>query len=255
MQGSGVTVVEHTSQFFPLGVQTFHSRFKQGLLNIARHVAPNVHSRPPHQAREAFQSVSHCPSEMRLLRKEPRTGLGVPLPSLQKEVRMGLFTKDIKTMEDLYLHVLQDIYYAENQIKKALPDMIEKATNRNLTAAFKAHLEETEKQIGRLQQAFQLLGKDPKGTACPAIDGIIKEANEVAGECDNKKVLDAALIAAAQAVEHYEITRYGSMISWSEELGRDAIAKLLTTNLNEEKAADKKLTMIGEKKVNLKAAG
>jgi ferritin-like metal-binding protein YciE len=168
---------------------------------------------------------------------------------------VGLFTKDIKTMEDLYLHVLQDIYYAENQIKKALPDMIEKATNRDLTAAFKAHLEETERQIARLEQVFQLLGKAPKGTTCPAIDGIIKEANEVAGECDNKKVLDAALIAAAQAVEHYEITRYGTMISWSEELGRDAIAKLLTTNLNEEKAADKKLTTIGESKVNLKAAG
>ena len=168
---------------------------------------------------------------------------------------MGLFTKDIKTMDDLYLHVLQDIYYAENQIKKALPDMIEKATNRDLTAAFKAHLGETEKQIGRLEQAFKILGKEPKGTVCPAIDGIIKEANEVAGECDNKKVLDAALVAAAQAVEHYEITRYGTMIAWSEELGRDAIAKLLTTNLNEEKAADKKLSGIGEKTVNFKAAG
>jgi ferritin-like metal-binding protein YciE len=158
-------------------------------------------------------------------------------------------------MDDLYLHVLQDIYYAENQIKKSLPDMIEKATNRELTAAYKAHLEETEKQIGRLEQAFQLLGKEPKGTTCPAIDGIIKEANEVAGECHNKKVLDAALVAAAQAVEHYEITRYGTMIAWSEELGRDAIAKLLTTNLNEEKAADKQLSTIGEKMVNLKAAG
>jgi ferritin-like metal-binding protein YciE len=168
---------------------------------------------------------------------------------------MGLFSKDIKTMEDLYLHVLRDLYYAENQIKKALPDMIEKATNRELTAAFKAHLGETESQIGRLEQAFQLLGKEPKGTSCPAIDGIIKEANEVAGECDNKKVLDAALVAAAQAVEHYEITRYGTLISWSEELGRQAIAKLLNTSLNEEKAADKKLTSIGEKKVNLKAAG
>jgi ferritin-like metal-binding protein YciE len=168
---------------------------------------------------------------------------------------MGLFTKDIKSMDDLYLHVLQDIYYAENQIKKALPDMIEKATNRELSAAFKAHLGETESQIKRLEQAFQLLGKDPKGTTCPAIDGIIKEANEVAGECDNKQVLDAALVAAAQAVEHYEITRYGSLIAWSEELGRDAIARLLTTNLNEEKAADKKLTTIGEKKVNVRAAG
>src|SRR4029079_5001626 len=98
---------------------------------------------------------------------------------------MGLFNKDIKTMDDLFLHVLQDIYYAENQIVKALPDMIEKATNRELTAAFKGHLEETEKQIKRLDQVFELLGEKPKGTKCPAIDGIIDEANEVAGEIDN----------------------------------------------------------------------
>ncbi len=168
---------------------------------------------------------------------------------------MGLFTREIKTMEDLYVHVLQDIYYAENQIKQALPDMAEKATNRELTAAFKAHLTETEKQIARLEQAFQLLGREPKGTTCPAIDGIIKEANEVAGECDDKKVLDAALLAAAQAVEHYEITRYGTLIAWSEELGNEAVAKLLTTNLNEEKATDKKLSTLATKKVNLKAAG
>ena len=168
---------------------------------------------------------------------------------------MGLFTKEIQSMDDLYVHVLQDVYYAENQIKKALPDMIEKATNRELTATLKAHLGETEKQISRLDQAFELLGRKPKGTTCPAIDGIIKEANEVAGECGDKNVLDAALLAAAQAVEHYEITRYGTLIAWSEELGKEAIAKLLTTTLNEEKAADKKLTTIAEKKVNLKAAG
>lgn len=165
---------------------------------------------------------------------------------------MGLFSKDIKNMQDLYLHVLQDIYYAEHQIKKSLPDMVEKASNRELTAAFKAHLVETEKQISRLEECFQLLGQEPKGTTCPAIDGIIKEANEVAGECE-KKVLDAALVAAAQAVEHYEITRYGTLIAWSEQLGNTAIAKLLTTTLNEEKATDKKLTEIGESKVNLKA--
>jgi ferritin-like metal-binding protein YciE len=167
---------------------------------------------------------------------------------------MGLFTKDIKSMDDLFLHVLQDIYYAENQIKKSLPDLIEKSTNRELTAAFKAHLGETETQIGRLEQVFQLLGKDPKGTTCPAIDGIIKEANEIAGECDDKHVLDAALLAAAQAVEHYEITRYGTLIAWGEELEREAVCRLLTTNLKEEKATDKKLTTIASKKVNLKAA-
>jgi ferritin-like metal-binding protein YciE len=168
---------------------------------------------------------------------------------------MGLFSKDIKSMDELFLHVLQDIYYAEKQIVKALPDMIEKATNRELTAAFKSHLQETEKQVQRLEQAFELLGEKPKGTKCPAIDGIIDEANEIAGEIDNKKVLDTALIAAAQAVEHYEITRYGSLIAWADELGKNAVGKLLATTLKEEKAADKKLTTLGEKKVNLKAAG
>ena len=168
---------------------------------------------------------------------------------------MGLFSKDITTMEDLFLHVLQDIYYAENQILKALPDMIEKATNRELTAAFKSHLGETEKQVQRLEQIFELIGKSPKGTKCPAIDGIIDEAKDIAGEVSDKKVLDAALIAAAQAVEHYEITRYGTPIAWAGELGKEPLAKLLATTLNEEKAADKKLTGIAEKKVNLKAAG
>src|ERR1041384_5469616 len=102
---------------------------------------------------------------------------------------MGLFTKDIKTMDDLFLHVLQDIYYAEKQILKALPEMIEKATNRELTTAFKSHLGETEKQVQRLEQPCELIGQTPKGTPCPAIYGIIDEANEIAGEVDDKSVL------------------------------------------------------------------
>src|SRR5262245_14459051 len=126
---------------------------------------------------------------------------------------MGLFSKDIKTMDDLFLHVMQDIYYAENQILKAMPDMIEKAPNRELSTAFKTHLGETEKQVKRLEQAFELIGQPAKGATCPAIDGIIKEAKEIAGEVEEKKVLDAALVAAAQAVEHYEITRYGTLIA------------------------------------------
>ena len=168
---------------------------------------------------------------------------------------MGLFTKDIKSMDDLFLHVLQDIYYAEKQIVKALPDMIEKATNRELTAALQNHLGETQRHVQRLDQAFELIGESPKGTTCPAIDGIIKEANEIAGDIAEKKVLDAALITAAQAVEHYEITRYGTLIAWAEEIGNSAVAKLLTTTLNEEKAADKKLTTIADRKVNRKAVG
>jgi ferritin-like metal-binding protein YciE len=166
---------------------------------------------------------------------------------------MGIFSDGIKTKHELFLHVMQDIYYAENQIKKALPDMIEKATNRELTAGLKAHLEETEGQISRLEQAFELLNEKPKGTKCPAINGIIDEANELTGEVEDKHVLDAAIVAAAQAVEHYEITRYGTLIAWAGEMEHRAVEKLLTTNLEEEKAADKKLSAIALKKVNPKA--
>jgi ferritin-like metal-binding protein YciE len=127
-------------------------------------------------------------------------------------------------------------------------------TNRELSAAFKSHLAETEKQVQRLDQVFELLNKEPKATKCPAINGIIDEANEIAAEVADKQVLDAALLAAAQAVEHYEITRYGTLIAWAEELGKDAVVRLLTTNLNEEKAADKKLSALAEKKVNTRAA-
>src|ERR1700709_429574 len=148
---------------------------------------------------------------------------------------MGIFTKDIKTMDDLFLHSLQDIYYAENQITKALPKMIDKATNPDLKAGFKTHLEETKNQIARLDKVFQKLGKEPKGVDCPAIDGIIKESDETAGEIAAKHVLDAALVTNAQAVEHYEINRYGTLIAWAETLGHDEVVALLTTNLNEEK--------------------
>lgn len=167
---------------------------------------------------------------------------------------MGLFTKDIKTMEDMFVHGLQDIYYAEHQIIKALPDMIEKATNRDLAAGLKAHLEETNSQIERLQKVFQKLGKEPKAADCPAIDGLIKEADAVTGEIDDKAVLDAAIVASAQAVEHYEIARYGTLIAWAEELGHNDVVRFLTTNLNEEKAANTKLNTVALRKgVNKKA--
>jgi ferritin-like metal-binding protein YciE len=167
---------------------------------------------------------------------------------------MGLFTKDIKTMEDMFVHGLQDIYYAEHQITKALPTMIEQCTNRDLAAGLRSHLEETKGQIERLQKVFQKLGKEPKATDCPAIDGIIKEANETAGEIDNKQVLDAAIVANSQAVEHYEMARYGTLIAWAEELGHDDVVRLLTTNLNEEKAANTKLNTLATRKgVNSKA--
>jgi ferritin-like metal-binding protein YciE len=167
---------------------------------------------------------------------------------------MGLFTKDIKTMEDLFIHGLQDIYYAENQITKALPKLIEKATNRDLSQNLRAHLEETQKQIERLDKVFEKLGKKPSGTDCPAIDGLIKEGDHTAADIDDKAVLDAAIVGAAQAVEHYEICRYGTLIAWAEELGHDEVVRFLTTNLNEEKAANTKLNTVALRKgVNKKA--
>ena len=167
---------------------------------------------------------------------------------------MGLFSKEIRSMEDLHLHVLQDIYYAEQQIRKSLDDMVEKATNRALTAALKAHRTETETQISRLEQVFELLGEKPKATSCPAIDGILKEAKEILEDIPDKAVLDAALIAAGQAVEHYEITRYGTLVAWSKQLGHAAVAKLLSTTLEEEKETDKKLSALADKTINAKAA-
>jgi ferritin-like metal-binding protein YciE len=167
---------------------------------------------------------------------------------------MGLFTKDIKTMDDLFVHTLRDIYYAENQIVKALPEMIEKAGDPALRKGFEGHLAETKGQVRRLEEVFRLHGKEPSGVDCPAIDGIIDEAEDVAGEVEDPRVLDAALIAAAQAVEHYEITRYGSLIAWAKQLGRSDCAALLQQNLDEEKATDKKLTALAETNVNRKAA-
>jgi ferritin-like metal-binding protein YciE len=172
-----------------------------------------------------------------------------------EEADMGLFSKDIKTMDDLLLHGLQDIYYAEQQITKALPKMIDQSTNRDLATGLRNHLEETKKQIERLDQVFKKLGQTPSGTDCPAIDGLIKESNETAGEIEDKSVLDAAIVANAQAVEHYEIARDGTLIAWAEELGHDDIVRSLTTNLNEEKAANTKLNTVALRKgVNRKAA-
>ena len=168
---------------------------------------------------------------------------------------MGILTKDIKSMDDLFLHQLEDIYYAEQQLTKAIPKMAGMATNGDLKAGLKAHLVDTKNQIERLDKVFSRLGKQPKGTDCPAIDGLIKEADETAGEIDDKAVLDAGIVANAQAVEHYEISRYGTLIAWAEELGHDDVVRLLTTNLNEEKAANTKLNTVALRKgVNRKAS-
>ena len=167
---------------------------------------------------------------------------------------MGLFTRDIKRMNDLFVHQLQDVYYAEKQLVKALQEMAGKATDKQLKDGFLAHLDETRNHVQRLEQVFKMHGAAAKAIDCPAIDGIIEEANEVAGDVADKAVLDAALINAGQAAEHYEIARYGSLIAWAKQLGRNDCASILQRTLEEEKAADKKLTQLAESNVNIRAA-
>ena len=167
---------------------------------------------------------------------------------------MGIFSKPIKTLDDLFVHALQDIYYAEQQIAKNLPTMVEKATNPELKAALQQHLTETQNQIKRAEQVFKMHGTEAKGVDCQAIDGILAEAKEVMGDCADPEVRDAAILFAAQAVEHYEITRYGSMIAFAKQLGRNDCAQVLSETLAEEKSADHKLTGIAEGRVNKKAA-
>jgi ferritin-like metal-binding protein YciE len=167
---------------------------------------------------------------------------------------MSWFSKDIATMDDLFIHGMRDIYYAENQILEALPTMIDKASDPKLKQGFQAHLLQTKDQIRRLEKVFEMIQVQVESVNCPAIDGILDEANEVASDISNKKVLDAALIAAAQSVEHYEISRYGTLIAWAKLLGRADCANVLQQTLAEEKSTDAKLTSLAETNINLQAA-
>ena len=184
----------------------------------------------------------------------PATRLTRPPAAKQRRRAIGLFSKPIKTLDDLFVHTLQDIYYAENQIAKNLPTMVEKASNPELKSAFQQHLTETQNQVKRLEQVFQMHGQPVKAVTCAAMDGILSEAKEIMGDCDDPQVRDAAMISAAQAIEHYEITRYGSLIAYATELGRSDCAGVLRQTLEEEKATDKKLTAIAESRVNHQAA-
>jgi ferritin-like metal-binding protein YciE len=167
---------------------------------------------------------------------------------------MGLFTTPVKTLDDLFVHTLKDIYYAEHQITKALPKMIERASNPNLRSAFTQHLEETNGQIKRLEQVFSMLDEKPSGVACDAIDGIISEAKQVMSDVVDGPVMDAALASCAQAVEHYEISRYGTLIALAKQVGRANAVGPLKATLEEEKATDRKLTELAESQVNRQAA-
>jgi ferritin-like metal-binding protein YciE len=163
---------------------------------------------------------------------------------------MGLLTKPIKTLDDLFVHTLQDIYYAEEKITKALPKMISKVSDPQLKQAFQEHLGQTRNHIKRLEQVFQMHNQPAKAVTCPAIDGIVDEAEEIMGDASDAEVLDAAALAAAQAVEHYEITRYGTLIAWARQLGRPDCAGVLQDTLEEEKETDLRLTEIAEARVN-----
>ena len=159
----------------------------------------------------------------------------------------------VKTMDDLFVATLKDIYYAEKQILKALPGMVKKANGPELKKALETHRQETEGQVERLDQVFKLLNEPARGKKCEAIEGIIAEAKEHMEEIENNQVLDAGMISSAQAVEHYEICRYGTLIEWASDLGKSDAIKLLQQNLYEEKNADKLLSQIAKSSSNRRA--
>jgi ferritin-like metal-binding protein YciE len=159
-----------------------------------------------------------------------------------------------KTLDDLFLEVLKDIYYAEKQILKALPKMAKAAESDQLRRAFETHRDETKGQVERLEQVFEMIGKPARAKACPAILGMVEEGKEVMEDFADTDALDAGLIAAAQAVEHYEIARYGTLRTWAEQLGIRGAGRLLEQTLKEEKKTDELLTKLAEAAANQKAA-
>lgn len=159
-----------------------------------------------------------------------------------------------KQLEDLFLDTLKDIYYAERQILKALPKMAKAATSAELKAGFEQHQAETETQVERLERVFELIGKPARGKTCDAILGILDEGKTIMEEFKGSQALDAGLVAAAQAVEHYEIARYGTLRSWAKQLGMTEAADLFSQTLAEEEATDKKLTQVALSVANQKAA-
>jgi ferritin-like metal-binding protein YciE len=158
------------------------------------------------------------------------------------------------TLQDLFLATLQDIYHGEKQILKALPKMAKNASTPELKQAFEHHYDQTEGQVERLQRVFELMNKTARGKTCEAIEGLVEEGKEVMSEAQTGEVMDAGLIAAAQAVEHYEIARYGTLRSWAQQLGMKEAAQLLEQTLQEEKQTDELLNKIAMRSVNRKAA-
>ena len=157
---------------------------------------------------------------------------------------------EAKGLQNLFLDGLKDIYYAENKILKALPKMAEGAQSEEATSAFEKHLVETEGQVERLKQVFEIIGESAQGKECPAIDGVLEEGEEILKEYEGTPAIDAGLVAAAQAVEHYEIARYGTLVAWAGVLGMTDAADLLQETLDEELATDEALTELADGGVN-----
>jgi ferritin-like metal-binding protein YciE len=160
----------------------------------------------------------------------------------------------MKKLEDLFLHMLKDVYHAEKQILRALPKMAKNAEADELRTAFETHREETAVQVERLEQVFELLGKRARGEPCEAIQGLIEEGKEIMEEAEDPDVMDAGLIAAAQAIEHYEIARYGTLKAWADQLGMKDAARLIDQTLQEEKKTDQLLSQLAVSHLNQEAA-
>src|SRR5687768_3768039 len=193
-----------------------------------------------------------CSLPARLIGEEQPVGAKVePTPDTNWRVTMP--SKE-KTLNDLFLEALKDVYHAEKQILRALPKMAKAAESDELRTAFQTHREETERQVERLEQVFEIVGKPARGKPCQAMQGIIEEGKEVMEDFADSEALDAGLIDAAQAVEHYEICRYGTLKTWATQLGMRDAAKLLEQTLEEEKKTDKLLTQLAENAANQKAA-
>lgn len=168
---------------------------------------------------------------------------------------MGLFSStEFNSLEDLFVEQLEDLYDAEQRLTKALPKMADAARSPELRTVFQSHLRETEGQIARLEQIFQQLGREPESEACEAMKGLLKESDEMIGAKGDANVRDAALIASAQRVEHYEMAGYGTARTFAQQLGHAEVARLLQQSLDEESAADRKLTRLAEESINWRAS-
>jgi ferritin-like metal-binding protein YciE len=216
-------------------------------------VAPR-HIVPDNRGSE-FQTIAFRTIARRARNDAPPQRLSPYKSTLRKPKlsRRKTMAKEPKKLDELFHDTLKDIYYAEKKILVALPKMAKAAQNEDLSAAFDKHKTETEGQVSRLEQVFELIDEKPQGKKCAAIEGILEEGQEIMKEYKGSPALDAGLLSAAQAVEHYEISRYGTLRTWAQEMGLDRAAKLLQETLDQEEATDRSLTELAEACVNQEA--